>query len=114
VFEVSLPSSAYLPDIPFEGKFYKGVFGAKYNIVKSFMLRNHIEGPSWIRFKSPIICPKFEFFSNFLTYTIRSEEELENKYFTKIPTFSVLSIHVIQKQKALKAIYLSNNKIFKP
>lgn len=110
VIEVTFNTSSKIPDIPFEGRYYRGYFGANYDYANSFMLRHKIEGPCWIKFKNMVPCTEFIFLPNYLTFKVKFEEEISFIVEESYPSFSFLSIHIEKDRQQLQALYLSKNK----
>ena len=80
-------------NIPPEGKHYKGVIGKHYSILNSFMIRKNINGPSWLRINGILAANDTKNKSNFITFNLNSEDDIEPLDSQAIPALSVLSVH---------------------
>ena len=110
VLVATIKSQFYLPLIPFEGEHYKGVFGLKYDVVESFMLRNQLHGPGWVTLSDSYASIDAQNEDNYLSFKLNNEAHLSLASKSELPSFSVLSIY-IQKNKNNKfeGIFLSNH-----
>lgn len=108
MLRVTVRSQSRLPSVPFEGRTYKGVFGAKYDPVKAFMLRNNLQGPGWVSLTQtpPAVDDSNE--ANYLCFEPKEETHLKPSFKRELPFFSVLSIFVSRNpQGRLECFFLS-------
>jgi hypothetical protein len=112
VLQIEFSTKANIKNIQPEGTHYKGVIGKHYSVLKSFMIRKDINGPSWMKIKGVNAENDSENPANFVIFRLDNEGPISPMVNQNIPSISVLSMHVQKFKGRVCAIGLSKAFIF--
>ena len=101
---IEFTTQCNIKNLPPEGKSYKGVIGKQYSLLKSFMIRKEINGPSWIKIKGSVVENDNTNRSNFLSINLKDESYLTPFNSVEIPPISVLSVQTFRSNGKVGAI----------
>lgn len=90
-----------------EGRHYKGVIGKQYSVLKSFMIRKNINGPSWLRVRGVRAENDSANPANFVIFRLPTEDAVSPVVNQSIPPVSVLALHAQKAKGRVVAVSLS-------